>query len=710
MENEKPKPTKPDIASVFAPHTWEEWKQAVEETLKGVPFDKAMFTKTYEGIELKPIYRKADIENLPHLYSLPGQPPYVRGNRAEGYLLEGWKIAQEQNECAPAEANKVLLEELNRGLNAVNLKPDAATLAGKNLSLENCSDYGISLPTLNDLCTVLKGVDLKAVPISIKAEAVALPMLAMLNAHLKKNDVMLSEVKGCVGYDPLAVLVKSGKLLTDFETAIQHMYQMTFWADIKAPNIRTVLLDLTVYADSGANAVQELGLALATANEYIKALMDKGLSIEQIAPHCQLNLSLGSNFFMEIAKVRATRLLWTELMKAYGASAESQKIWIHGITSAFNKTTFDPYANILRTTTEGFAGVIGGLDSLEITPFDEFVRPDEEFSRRIARNQQIILQEEAHFDKVTDPAGGCYYIETITAQLAEKAWNLMQEIESRGGMYKALTEGWIQAEVLKTADEKISNVNKRKDVYVGVNMYANPLEQPLQQTSGKCVCNNKDIIAAIQAMIKTERSGLQASLQYIKDNPDNDFMVDMITDAWLHDATIEEICDLLSSKEKSIEVQSLPLTRATQQLEELRTRIYDWQQKNEIVLSVFLANMGPIIQHKARADFASGLLQVGGIYVAGNNGFAIVEEAADAALFSKAQAVCICSTDETYPELVPQLVSKIKAKSPDVIFILAGYPQEMVETYKSQGINIFIHIRANAFDTLNDLANKMGVK
>lgn len=710
MENEKPKPTEPDIASVFAHHTWEEWKQAVEETLKGVPFDKAMFTKTYEGIALKPIYRKADIEKLPHLNSLPGQPPYVRGNRAEGYLLEGWKIAQEQNESDPTEANKVLLDELNRGLNAVNLKPDKATLAGKNLSIDNCSDYGISLSTLNDLCTVLKGVDLKAVPIIIKAETVALPMLAMLNAHLKKNDITLSEVEGSVGFDPLAVLVKAGKLLTDIDTAIKQMYQMTYWADIKANKIRTILLDSTVYADSGANAIHDLGLALATANEYIKALMDKGLSIEQIAPHCQLNLSLGSNFFMEIAKVRAARLLWSELMKAYGASVENQKIWIHGITSAFNKTTYDPYANILRTTTEGFAGVIGGLDSLEITPFDEFIRPDEEFSRRIARNQQIILQEEAHFDKVTDPAGGCYYIETLTAQLSEKVWNLMQQIESRGGMYKALTEGWIQAEVLKTADEKISNLNKRKDVYIGVNMYANPLEPPLQQPSEKCACKNKDKIEAIQTMIKTERNGLQASLHYIKDNPENEFMVDMITDAWLHDSTIEEICDSLSSKKKSIKVQPLPLIRATQKLEELRKSVTDWQQKNETVLSVFLANMGPIVQHKARADFVSGFLQVGGIYVAGSNGFATVEEAADAALFSKAQAVCICSTDDTYPEIVPQLVSKIRAKNPEMIFMLAGYPQEMIDTYKSQGIDIFIHIRANAFDTLNDLANRMGVK
>ena len=710
MDKDSRQQTKLDIGAEFPPHTWEQWQQAVEETLKGVSFDKAMISKTYEGIDLKPIYRLEDINELPHLKSLPGQPPYVRGSRAEGYLFGGWKIAQEQNECNPAEANEVLLDELNRGLSAVNLKPDSATLAGKNTTIEHTGSSGISLTTLEDLCTVLNGVNLKAVPISIKSGAVALPLLAMLNAYLKKYKISPEEVEGCIGFDPLAVLVRHGCLPTSFKTAMLQIYQMTLWADSKAQHIRTILLDVTAYADAGANAVQELALALATANECIKALLDKGLVIDQIAQHCQLNLSLGSHFFMEIAKVRAARLLWSELMKAYGAKEEQQKIWIHGITSAFNKTTFDPYANILRTTTEGFAGVIGGLDSLEITPFDEFIRPDDEFSRRIARNQQIILQEEAHFDKVTDPAGGCYYVETLTAQLAEKAWNLMQDIEARGGMYNSLRDGYIQTEILKTATERITNVNKRKDVFVGINMYANPLEQPLEFPTSECACNRNDRVQQISNLLKSDRNGLEAALQDIMEHHEADTIVDKVTEAWLLNGTIEEICNTINLSNQVAEVKALLLIRATQQLEELRKRVVGWQQKNQKVLSVFLANMGPIVQHKPRADFASGFLQVGGFYVANNVGFSSVGEAAEAALLSKAQAVCICSTDDNYPELVPQLISQIRAKQPGLIFILAGYPQEFVETYKSEGIDIFIHIRANALDTLTELANRMGVK
>lgn len=710
MENDTPKPMKLDIAAEFPPQSWEEWMKAVEATLKGVPYEKVMITKTYEGIDLKPIYRKEDIKDLPHLDALPGFSPYVRGNKAEGYLTEGWKIAQEQNECDPAKANKILMKELNRGLNSLNIKLDSTTLAGKIPAVDSLDADGVSLSTLVDFKSLLNGVNLTAVPITLKSGSMALTILALLNAYIKDNDIPLPDITGCIGFDPLGELAKNGKIPMSIETAWQQMYQMTYWADMKAKNIRTILIDSTVYGNSGCNAIQELAYALSTANEYINAMLEKGLSIEQIAPHCQLNLSLGSNFFMEIAKVRAARLLWAELMKAYGASDENQKIWIHGVTSNFNKTVYDPFVNILRTATEGFSGVIGGIDSMELTPFDALIRPDEEFSRRIARNQQIILGEEAHFEKVIDPAGGCYYIETVTAQLAEKAWSLMQDIDAKGGMLKALKEGLIQSDVKKTADERISNVDKRKDVFIGVNMFANNIEQPLEYPENECICWKKDRLQQINDLIKSERNGIQASLNYIKEHPDNEFMVDFVTDAWLHNSTIEEISKVLFTDSHDVQIAPLPSLRVTQHIEDLRTKVIDYQQQNETVLSVFLANMGPIIQHKARADFAMGFLQVGGFYVANNEGFDTVDKAVEAALFSKSQAVCICSTDDTYPELVPALVQRIKLQKPDMIFILAGYPQDMVETYKSQGIDIFIHLRANALETLTELVEMMGVK
>ena len=707
MEKEIHKPMALDIAADFASPTREEWMKAVEDTLKGVPYEKAMITKTYEGIDLKPIYRKADLQGLKHLDSLPGQAPYVRGNKAEGYLENGWIVAQKQNAWHPAQANKILLDELNRGLTCVNLKLDLFTKWAINPPEDALDINGIWLSNLDDMDTLLKDVDLTAVPLFVNGGEASVIILALVNAHLIHQKQLPALLHGFIGFDLLSQLAEHGEMQIPEEHMWQSMYQSCSWAAAFAPNLRTVLLDGTVWGNHGASSMHELGYLIAIANTYIKELLDKGLSIEQITPRFQMNLTLGSNLFMEIAKVRAARLLWAELLKAYGASEAKQKIWIHGVTSGFNKTMYDPYVNMLRTTTEGFSGVIGGVDSLEVLPFDSIAGADSEFSRRIARNQQVILKEEAHLDRVIDPAGGCYYVETLTAELAELAWKKMQDIESAGGAYQAIKDAVIQAEVCKLAMERMQNVDKRKDIFVGINMFANPLEQPLEPSEEPCHCELKEHFDKIVAYQKTHRQGLDKSIDYLEKHYKDAMVVDYVTDAFLHNATLDELSISLNPNEGELKVPELPNCRVTIGLESMRERAIDFQQDNEIVLTVFLANMGPLAQHKARADFVTGFLQVGGYYVAGNDGFDTVDEAVEAALFSKAQAVCIFSTDDTYPELVPQLVSKLKAAKPETVCILAGYPADMVETYTKAGIDLFIHIRANLFDTFKDLSKKL---
>jgi methylmalonyl-CoA mutase len=710
MEDKTHKPTDLDIASEFPPPTWEAWKQAVEESLKGVPFEKAMITKTYEGIDLNPIYRKEDIENLPHLNSLPGQAPFVRGNKAEGYTLSGWSIAQQQNAWNPAVANRIILDELNRGLNAINLKLDKFTKWATIPSLDALDPDGIWLNNLEDVSTLLDKVDLKAVPILVNGGEASPVILGLFNAYFQKYNISTPDIKGFIGFDLLASLVEDGELPYVEEEKWLPYYQMSVWATKNAPGLRTILLDGSFWGNRGADSLNELAYVISAANEYIKAMLDKGLSMEQIVPRFQINLTLGSNLFMEIAKVRAARLLWAELMKAYGVPESMRNIWIHGITSGFNKTVYDPFVNILRTSTESFSGVIGGVDSLEVLPFDTRIKPDEEFSRRIARNQQIILQEEAHLSKVTDPAGGCYYIETLTARLAELAWIKMQSIEELGGFGKSIKGGLIQAEATKIAHDRMQNVDKRRDVFIGVNMFANPLEQPLEATEACCKCELQAHYEKVMEAQDSHRPDLGKALHELSEHRKDEQAVNLITNAILAGATLEEAFDQILPAESSLSAEPLHLCYATMGLENLRNKITGYQQTNKTVLSVFLANMGPITQHKTRSDFSLGFLQVGGFYIANNEGFDTVKETVEAALFSKSQAVCICSTDDTYPELVPQLIAQIKAQKPDMVFILAGYPQDMVETYRQQGIDIFIHLRANALDTLTDLSKKMGVK
>ncbi|NLW18095.1 MAG: methylmalonyl-CoA mutase [Candidatus Cloacimonetes bacterium] len=614
-----------DLHDEFPVPSWEEWKEKAVEALKGADYDKVMYTRTPEGITLKPIYRKEDLESLPFVNALPGDAPFQRGNSAEH---DGsWELAQAQSEADPAALNKQILAELQRGLTMVNL-----ALAHDD------NPRGVVFKTAEDFQTALNGVDLKAAPLMAQLDMDDPDLFAWL-ARQHKDEIR--DLPGSLGYDPIAEYARKGFLNLSWEAAWDTLEKTVQSRIEEAPKLRAISLDGTVYESAGASSAQELGFVLASALEYLRRLTDKGMDVNRIAPLFQARLALGSNFFMEIAKIRAFRMLWNEALKAFGAEGDARKIWIHGKTGSFNKSRYDLYVNLLRTSTEGFSAVIGGVDSLEIDRFDAVVNPQaEEFAKRLARNQQLILGEEAHFSKVADPAGGCYYIENLTAQLAAQAWKLMQEIEAEGGMLKCLESGKIHEMIAGVAHARLDAVHKRRDVFVGVNMYADP---------------NDEARPAVEDKIDDSKAAVRLSQG------------------------------------------ALPRLRAVGTLENFRARIQ--KAKPE----VFLLTMGSLAEYKARADFSAGFLQVGGFETVTGTGYTDIDTAITAA--KDYQAICICSTDDKYPELVPALCAKLKGKT----LILAGYPQDMVESYKKDGIDLFIHLRANVLDTLKELAAKMEV-
>lgn len=616
----------------FTPPTWEEWVKEVEAGLKGAVFTKATQTKTYEGITLKPIYRRQDIADLEFVHTQPGESPYQRGNDAKMFVQEGWKIAQAQRNSKLDELNAQLLSELNRGLNVVNL------------CLAHDDDpRSIRLESVTDLKTALKDIDLEAVELFAQQDVTDTPLLPLLDEYLHKQNKSLSNVSGVIGYDPTGEFARKGYLSRDLEQVWKSVLDYVIYCVEHAPKLRCLYIDGTVYEAGGASSTQELAFVLSTAIGYIQGLIMTGIDIDTIAPRFQVKLSLGSNFFMEIAKIRAFRLLWNEMIKAFGGNEQSRKIWIHGKTASFNKSSYDQYVNMLRTTTEGFSGVIGGVDSLEIDNFDALMADDNEFSRRISRNQQLVLAEEAHFTKVADPAGGCYYIESLTAELANQAWKLMQELEASGGMVRCLRSGKIHELLSPVAKARIDAVHTRKDVFVGVNMYANPADQVLSEDQMETTQDNKVVI---------------------------------------------------------LEHGRIPRMRAVEPLEALRAKIQPLSKK------IFLVTMGSIADYKARADFSSGFFQVGGFEVISGTGYQDVASAVAAAQASGADAYCICSTDDMYVDLVAPLCKELWGKP----IILAGYPKDMVETYQAQGVDVFIHLRANLHDTLNQISELMEVQ
>lgn len=625
-----------DLLSEFPPPSWEEWLKAVEDTLKGADYSKAMFTKTYEGISLKPIYRKEDIQDLDFCSADPGKAPYQRGNDPLRRVNEGWLVAQAIAEPDLEKLNKMLLDELSRGLMAVNLELARADRPN-----------GIKLEKLQDLQTALDGVDITAAPLFIQLDMKDHKILDLLEEYALAKGINLKELEAGIGFDPTGEFARKGSLPMALDKVWDQICNSVKWAVAKAPKTRVMSIDGTVYEAAGCSSSQELAFVLSTAIGYINGLQMVGFTIDEIAPLFQVKLSLGSNLFMEIAKIRAFRLLWAEMIRAFGGNERSQKIWIHGRSARFNKSVYDIYTNVLRTTTEAFSGVIGGADSLEIGCFDELIKPGDEFSRRIARNQQILLAEESHLNKVIDPAGGSYYIESLTNELANLAWKQMQELEEEGGMIKALRAGTIHERIAVVAKARIDAVNKRRDVFVGVNMFAAADEAAISPSQGKLVT--------------------------------------------------EEIA-------VSLDASALPKLRAVQAIEALRARVNNAKQIQDT--SIMLINMGSLAEYKARADFSTGFFQAGAFNVEGSQAFASVEDAVKAAEESNAAAYCICSTDDNYKSLVPELCAALKGKP----LILAGYPADMVESYKAAGIDIFIHIRADLVATLNDLLNLMGVK
>ena len=706
----------PRLLSEFQYPTYEEWQEAAVKLLKGAPFEKKMYTKTYEGITLQPMYMQKDMEGVSYTDSMPGFAPYVRGNKTSGYKIEAWEVAQEIPYGTPEEFNKAIKHDKENGQTTVNMILDKAAQHGAdpdNAQAGEVGKSGVSIATIDDLEKALDGIDLEKTPIFIQAGSAAVSIAALLASLLEKQGKSLEKLRGSISTDPLGTLAIEGTLPHSLETAYKKMAALTNWAKNSAPQIKTIAIQGSPYHNSGSSAVQELAFVIATGVEYLREMQKAGLSIDEIAQRIQFTFSLGTNYFMEIAKLRAARLVWAKIIKAFGGNDTSQKMTIHARTALWNKTIHDPYVNMLRTTVESFAGVVGGCESMHVGCFDEVVRIPDEFSRRISRNTHTILKEETHLNEIIDPAGGSWYVENLTDEIARKAWELFQNIEKQGGMTKALQAGFVQEQLKQTAEKRAANLSTRKDVFVGTNMFPNLGEKPLELRECDYETLQKNRSGDITNYRITQGADIESTLteklsKLLKTAPTG--IMETAIEAVSSGATLGNVEKALHSAEEILpNVEAVNIHRGTEMFEALRAATEAYLAKTGSRPQIFMANMGPIPQHKARADFSVGFFEVGGFEMLKNDGFATADDAADAAIQSGAPAVIICSTDATYPELVPPLTQKIKAANPDTTIILAGYPKDSIEAFKEAGVDEFIHIRANLYQILVNLMKKLGI-
>ena len=634
-----------NLLADFPAISTKEWKDKIITDLKGADFDKKLVWRTPEGFNVQPFYRQEDLRGLKTTVSAPGQFPYVRGTRTNNE----WAIRQ--NICAcenPRKANKLALDILNKGITSLGFCLNAEKLNYRYIK------------------NLLHDIDARAININFSICACKAAKLAdILVRYYGRCGYDFKSVYGSINVDPIKNMLIKGKDLSR-----EHVTEKLV-AAINAcktlVNYRVVGVNSVILNNSGAYCAQELAYALAWGAEYMTMLTEAGVPNYLAAREIRFNMGIGGNYFMEIAKFRAARLLWAKIVEAYKdpifthALKEAAKMNVCAETSRFNMTIFDAYVNLLRTQTETMSAALAGVDEIIVSPFDVTYERPTEFAERIARNQQLLLKEEAHFDKVVDPAAGSYYLENLTASIAAEAWKQFLAIQDQGGMYQLVSEGKVQEHMAANLKARLADVAKRKEVLLGSNQFPNFTEK-----AGKKIKSDAGACSSI-CTCKSGKSG---------------------------DAGKSGSCGCAKDGEACL--PTLPVARAAEEFEALRLET-EGAKKQPVA---FMLTIGNLAMRIARAQFSCNFLACAGYKVIDNNGFATIAEGIKAARKAKADIIVLCSSDDEYATLAPKAWKKLQnAKE---IFIVAGAPACM-EDLQKLGIQNFIHVRCNVLDTLKAL-------
>lgn len=623
--------SKEKLFTEFPPVSTQEWMDKVTADLKGADFEKKLVWKTNEGFSVKPMYRAEDIDGLATTASLPGEFPYVRGTKRDN----NWLVRQEIEVCDDAaKGNAKALDALNRGASSIGF--------------DICRD----LVNANDLATLLKGIDPVAAELNFRCcSRKTVTLLNLLTELFTAQGVDLTKVYGSVNFDSFKKSLVKGEPVTTLVEDAKAMVE----AAAALPNYRVLAVNAINFNNAGSYIFQELGYALAWGNELLAQLSAAGTPVDEVAKRIKFNFGIGSNYFMEIAKFRAARMLWAKIVKEYAPSCNCEtgesicpsamKMRTHAETSMWNTTIFDAHVNLLRTQTEAMSAAIAGVDSLTVNPFDASYKESDEISERIARNQQLLLKEESHFDKVVDVSAGSYYIENLTKSIAEQAWKLFLEVEEKGGFAAMVADGSVQAEINKTGQARRAAISARREVLLGTNQYPNFNEQAAAKIEEDCCCG----------------------------------------------------CGCSTEKE----VATLCFNRGASDFEALRLSTEAATKRPK----AFMLTIGSLAMRLARAQFSCNFFACAGYDVVDNLGFETVEAGVEAAMAQGADIVVLCSSDEEYETLAPATKAALANRAH---LVVAGAPACM-EALKAEGITEFINVRTNVLETLKAFNAKLGI-
>ncbi|MBQ9092959.1 MAG: methylmalonyl-CoA mutase small subunit [Prevotella sp.] len=605
----------------FVAPTRQEWLDKIQVDLKGADFNKRLVWKTNEGFNVQPFYRKEDVERLQTPEAMPGEFPFVRGNKK---LDNEWYVRQNITADSAAEANKKALDVLNKGVNSLGFH-----ICGSQLSREYVE-------------TLLEGIHCDCVELNFTTcKRHSVELAEMLADIFEKRGYDKENIVASIDWDPMEKML-GGK---DVEGVLQFAKPLVE-AVKDYPHFRVIAVNTVALSNAGAYIVQELGYALAWGAEYLQMLVDAGVDATLAARKIKFNMGISENYFMEIAKFRAARLLWAEIVKEYNPSCDCAcKMIVNAETTRYNMTLFDAYVNMLRSQTETMSAALAGVHSIVVTPFDAAYETPNEFSDRIARNQQLLLKEECHFDTVVDPSAGSYYIEELTSSLAKEAWKIFLNVEEQGGFLAAVKAGTVQDDINATNEKRHLHAAQRREFILGTNQFPNFIETSEGKTPLASECKGK--------------CGEEGALKSIK------------------------------------------ATRLAADFENLRLAT----EKAEKQPVAFMVTIGNLAWRQARAQFSCNFLAAAGYKVIDNLGFKTVEEGIDAAVEAGADIVVLCSSDDEYAEYA---IPAYKYLDNRAIYVVAGAPA-CAEDLKAAGIENFIHVKVNQLETLKMFNSKLGI-
>ena len=637
------------LFDTFPPVSTSEWEARITDDLKGADYQKKLIWKTSEGFEVKPYYRDEDTQDIAFINAAPGEYPFVRGTKT---ISNDWQIRQDIETDDIEEANRLAVDAVKRGATGLGLVAE-------------------DISTDKDVEDLLKGISLSDVAIHFGAASSYPSLIKVVAAYIKSQKLAADKVQGSFDFDPISYVLLNGDFWKSEKSDMAEVAIMVKLGKELMPSMKVINVNGHYFNSAGATMVQELGFALASGAEYLTLAAKAGIPVDDVAQRMMFSFGVGSNYFMEIARLRAARLLWAKIVEQYKPEiTASMQMWIHSNTSAWNKTLFDPYVNLLRTTTEAMSAIIGGTQSLSILPFDTFYKDPDEFSNRLARNQQIILKEEVYLDKVVDPSAGSYYIENLTQLIAEAAWKVFLQIEEKGGMIEAVKAGFVQDLVEKSAGQRLDDIANRRIIQLGTNQYPNPEEQMLEK-----------IHFAEEEEMEEEELYADEDME-VEDDEDD---------------------------EAPTTYKKLVLFGGSDAFDQLRLATEQSVAEGNKKPAVFLFNIGNLAMRKARAMFTTNFFGCAGYEILDNMGFNSVDEGVKAAMASKAEVIVLCSSDDEYATLAPEICQKLKAANEELILVVAGYPKEILDMLKQAGVEEFIHVRSNLLETLEKFQEKLGI-